>query len=826
MLFKPFPLIAYFLFSVGVINQLLAFIVLWHSKRRQDHLFFSLFSFCLGLWCYFIGLLALGASPSLSVFATRGAFASCAPLPFFLLLFSYSFPHGDLPLKRHWILLLAVPLLIVLAFIPSKLILDPVSTQTGTLLQLGPLNFLYSIYFILFPWAGIIFYRRYKSSTKTDKIKFKYFFFGILLASIIGIFFNLIMVSIFKSPSFVYFGPLGTIFISAFSTYAILKYRLMDISLIVKKTTAYSLITTVITFTYVLVVLLFESAFRHIYGSYSFLASIPAALIIAVTFIPLRASMQKVTDKVFFHRTIEYQKIIKEVTRLIVSVTDLKTLFRLVDRTIVRAMCVKNAAVLVLEEKENLFLVEKTNGLPDEALNLTFAPDSPLATYLTIKKDAVVLDELEALLASTTTSVKEKETLKKVRHDLVRLDAAVAFPSFAKDKIVGILSMGEKLSGEPYSPEDLELIYTMASEAGIAIENSKLYRDITQTRDYLNSLVEGSNDAILTMDLRGKVLSWNKGAEKIFGYSLAETMGKIPPIFSKEEIKQFIEDIISGKNIQTIEVRKKNKNGKEIPLLFTLSPIRDPLGQIIDISAILKDVTELKKVDQLKHEFLSVISHELRTPLTPIKGYLSLFLNGQLGPLSPEQGEAIKTISNQSNHLLDLIDSVIDISRIEAGKSLILKKEPLFLEDIVKECLEHSVHGLKLKGINIKTNFISVRSALMADKNKLARVIDSFLNNAQKFTPAKGEITIKVEKTDHQINVIITDSGVGLAKDQLHKIFERFYQVDSSYTRNSGGIGMGLTVARKIIKSHNGKIWAESEGLGKGSRFCFTLPLI
>ncbi|MFH1347205.1 MAG: ATP-binding protein, partial [Candidatus Margulisiibacteriota bacterium] len=592
---------------------------------------------------------------------------------------------------------------------------------------------------------------------------------------------------------------------------------------VIKKTTAYGIVTFGITFTYVLVVVAFEFLTRHFWGYYSFWASVPAAFVIAITFVPVRGYLQKTTDTIFFRRMIEYQNIIKEVTRLIVSVTDLNTLFRLIDRTIVRAMCVKNVAILLLEEGQNHYLVEKTNGLPPEVLSIRLSLDSPLASYLKERKDAVVYDEMKALIESDLVTSQEKSKLNKACSELESLGAIAAIPSFTKDKLVGILCLGEKLSGEPYSPDDLELMLTMASEAGIAIENAKLYRDISETRDYLNSIVEGSDDAIITMDLSGRVLTWNEGAKTIFECSPSEAIGKIPPFFTEEELKPLINKVLQAEEVKAIELRKMNKADKEIPLLLTLSPIRSPEGRIIGISAILKDITELRKVDQLKQEFLAVVSHELRTPLTPIKGYLSLLLEGRIGKLEPKQKDALNVILSQSNHLHDLIDSVIDISRIESGRPLELQKEPLFIEDIIKESIDASAIAVKSKQINLMSDFPLTRSAAMADRQKVLRLMDNLLGNAIKFTPPSGSIKVSVEKEDHNIKVSVTDTGIGIEPEELEKVFKSFYQVDTSYTRACGGIGMGLSIAREIVEAHGGRIWAESEGRGKGSTFVFLL---
>jgi len=608
----------------------------------------------------------------------------------------------------------------------------------------------------------------------------------------------------------VYFWPLIAAILFFSTIYPIVKYRVMDVNLIIKKSTAYSITTTAITFSYVLLVLAFELIYSSIRGSYSYLATIPAAFIFAVTFAPFREYLQKFVNNIFFRQAIEYQKIVKEVSLLVSSVTDLNTLFRLIDRTIVRAMCVKNVAVLLLEERENCFRVEKKSGDLPAAMEVRLPLNCALAAYLEDKKDAIVLNEAKS---------------QAVKSEMETFGAAIAIPSFTRGKLVGILCLGEKLSGEPYTLDDIELLNTLAAEAAIAIENAKLYRDITETRDYLNSLVEGSNDAILTMNLNGVLLSWNKGAEIIFGYNAHETVGKTPVIFTENEVQDLTSKVLRGEIIKTAEIYKKNKAGDDLPLLLTLSPILDQNKKTIGISAILKNITELRKVDKLKQDLLSTVSQELHTPIIPIKESLSFVLNDQLDKLPPKQREALTAALSQSNHLDNLIDSLIDISRIEAGKPLELKKAPVYMDEIVKESIENYKPGFQSKNINLTADYPSDRVALMADKNKLLRVMDNLLENARKFTPKGGSIKAAIITEKTEIKISITDTGMGLAPENLEKIFEKFYQIDTAYTHLSGGIGMGLTIAKEIIEAHNGKIRAESNGVGKGSAFIFTLPL-
>ncbi|MBU1867830.1 MAG: PAS domain S-box protein, partial [Candidatus Margulisbacteria bacterium] len=462
------------------------------------------------------------------------------------------------------------------------------------------------------------------------------------------------------------------------------------------------------------------------------------------------------------------------------------------------------------------YVVEKTNGLPKTFEGVSLKKDNPLIVYLNEIKEPVRLDELREQFYDQPGK-EERGKLAEIIKELENLSSAVAVPSFVKNRLVGVLTLGEKLSEEPYNQEDIELISTMASEAGIAIENAKLYRDIVETKDYLNSIIQNSDDAIFTLDLDGTVLTWNSGAEKIFGR---------PPVFlSQSETQEFVGRISAGEEIKALEVGINTRERGRVDLLLSCSPIKGAEEKMIGASLILKDISGLKKVDQTKREFLSIVSHELRTPLTPIKGYVSILLQGNIGPLEPRQKNALETVLKNTNHLQDLIESIIDISRLEAGKPLETEKEPFFLEKMIKESVDNAAPSFTAKGIGLSFDHHDGDIAVIGDRKKITQVMDNLLGNSLKFTPAGGAVKVTMNREEGGVRITVSDTGIGLDGKNLFKIFERFFQVDSSYTRATGGIGMGLAIAKEVVEAHGGRIWAESEGPGHGSKFIFTLPL-
>jgi signal transduction histidine kinase len=226
----------------------------------------------------------------------------------------------------------------------------------------------------------------------------------------------------------------------------------------------------------------------------------------------------------------------------------------------------------------------------------------------------------------------------------------------------------------------------------------------------------------------------------------------------------------------------------------------------------------------MKTEFISMISHELRTPLTPIIGGLSLLSDGKLGELSAGQKDMVGIMSRQSDHMLALIDSILDISWIELGKPIPLVKAPIFLKSIIEETVE-AMRFQMPQQLQLSLELAPNLPAVEGDAVKIKRVLTNLIGNAIKFTPANGTILVRSFPDGNVLRTEIIDNGLGLEPKNIDKVFEKFYQVDSSISRAAGGMGLGLSLARELVKLHGGEIWVESAGLGKGSKFIFTLPI-
>jgi PAS domain S-box-containing protein len=387
----------------------------------------------------------------------------------------------------------------------------------------------------------------------------------------------------------------------------------------------------------------------------------------------------------------------------------------------------------------------------------------------------------------------------------------------------------------------------------------------------VQNIISTMLDYMIFTDPHENVKLVNQNYLNEFGFSANEVIGRrfidLHEHNHVGEHEEIISGLVRNGSVKNKEMWLLKKSGEKVPVTMDASLVVDEYGDEIGRLHIFHDISEerklllqqnetiaelsktkermlsiledtaaardemtklyedLKVVDRLKNEFLSIASHELKSPLTPIYDYADILQKELLGPVNEKQKNALGIVKKQSEHLLKIIESILEASRIEHGKPIKLEKEPvsfkILLEDIVK-VMQSQFDSRQIKvEIKLPEDFPS----LLADPTKLSYLLTCFLDNAVKFTPQGGEVEVLGSRKDDSVEIQVVDNGIGLAKEHLERVFTRFFQVDTSYTRKAGGVGLGLTIAKEIVEAHGGRIWAESEGLGKGARFCFALPI-
>ena len=332
----------------------------------------------------------------------------------------------------------------------------------------------------------------------------------------------------------------------------------------------------------------------------------------------------------------------------------------------------------------------------------------------------------------------------------------------------------------------------------------QLTRQLQATEANFYQMIQSNADGMVIIDRQGTVCFVNPAAEMLLGRPAAELIGRpfeFPVATGKTEE---VEVVRGDKKLRTTEMR----------VVETLWE-----GRLAHLAS-LRDVTERKRLEALKDEFVSKVSHELRTPMTSIKGAVTLMLERSLGEINAEQEDFLKTISQDIDRLAELINNVLDLSKMEAGKMAVNRQrlEPAALIDQV--CRSYQTILGKRK---IEKRFEAV-PLVYADRNLVIQVITNLLGNAIKFTKEDGTITVSLRMDGASVAVGVSDDGPGMPQQALAKLFQKFVQADSAPTAGQPkGTGLGLAIAREIVELHQGRIWVESE-VGRGSMFAFTLP--
>ena len=379
-------------------------------------------------------------------------------------------------------------------------------------------------------------------------------------------------------------------------------------------------------------------------------------------------------------------------------------------------------------------------------------------------------------------------------------------------------------------------------DAGHILGVVLVFRDITERRRAekaqatLAAIVESSEDAIISKDLEGRIVTWNAGSERLFGYRQEEVSGRpitlIIPADRIDEESVILQRIRSGERVEPYETVRLRKDGTQVNISLTVSPVKSPDGEVIGASKIGRDITERKKIeeqlleaDRRKDEFLSMLSHELRNPLGIISTNVQLMRKKTAG--DKELEELRDTTNRQVGQMARLLDDLLDVSRIARGQ-IQLKREPCDLASIVQQAVEDQRRVLEESGLELRLQMQGLPLWVNGDRTRLAQIVDNALNNANKFTDPGGTVTVRLMKAQHREEAVLTvrDTGIGMEVGMLAKAFEQFSQAERSMDRSRGGLGLGLTLVKGLVESHEGRVAIGSEGAGLGVELTIHLPLV
>ncbi len=393
-------------------------------------------------------------------------------------------------------------------------------------------------------------------------------------------------------------------------------------------------------------------------------------------------------------------------------------------------------------------------------------------------------------------------------------------------KILGLIHLADE-SENKIPLERVQFLEHVGVYIGEALHTFVTEEMLRESEGRYRDLYEEAPSAYLSVGTDGYISQANRSAAELLGYSLDELTGK--PVFDlyadtpngKAKAQKVFQRFLDGEEIRGDELEICRADGSNVWVSLSARPIRDKEGRVVASRSTLVDITERKKLDQLKDDFIGLVSHELRSPLTVITGAVNTALT-EAERLSPEETrQLLRDAALEADSLSHLLGNLMELSRIQADR-LFLFTEPISIEKVIQDTIE------KIERLSSAHQFVvdipRELPSVYADELRMERILYNLLENAVKYSPQGGEIRIFVKPREKHLVIGISDQGIGIPRADQAKLFKPFQRLEDSRPDKVNGSGLGLSVCRRLVEAHGGQIWVESES-GKGSTFFFTLPL-
>lgn len=518
------------------------------------------------------------------------------------------------------------------------------------------------------------------------------------------------------------------------------------------------------------------------------------------------------------------------------------------DRALSRTLALLNEAVggeqgtiMLLHAEDNLLHYRAGYGYltgkqPSDGRGFTLKVGEGLAGWVVETREATYVEDLhkdDRWVKSVSTSGEHRST--------------IVAPLLVGEDVIGVLMVFHRKIGF-FGPERLGMVKAIAGQVAIAINNAHLYELIRDQAERLGSMLrkeqeeasrsqailEAVADGVVVTGPDNRITFMNTSAAAILGLEstklIDQSLDAFGGIFGRaaaawmQTINDWSNDPASYQVGESYAEQLELEDGRIA--LVHLAPVilqNDFLGTV----SIFRDITHEVEVDRLKSEFVATVSHELRTPMTSVRGYVDILLMGAAGALNENQTHFLGIVKNNTERLNILVNDLLDISRIEAGR-VILLPQPLDLRDVAEDVLADMLRRSQEENKPMAFSLDAPKDLprIRGDAERVRQIMGNLVDNAYHYTPENGRITVRLRTNDgREVQVDVQDSGVGISREDQARIFDRFYRGEDPLVLATPGTGLGLAIVRQLVEMHEGRIWLRSEGEGKGSTFSFTLPV-
>ena len=494
-------------------------------------------------------------------------------------------------------------------------------------------------------------------------------------------------------------------------------------------------------------------------------------------------------------RQVDEMDTLSRLSRQVISSLDLDNVLTAIVDAAVKLTGAEEGSLLLIENATgDLYMRASRNFQEDFVRTFRLPITDSLAGSVIRSGQAILMDE------SSPQKIKTSYLVQSLLYVPLQIEG----------RALGVLGVDNRHSHLPLTQRHVTLVNALASYAVIALENARLYSEVIAERNKLQTVLSGIKDGVLVIDQEQCISMVNQAAQEALGIpDPGETVGK--PF--KEAIRQEALFQLVAAPEDNISNRLEISLNEDQVFNAQVTPIQG-LGRVI----MLHDITYLKKLDQIKTDFVHTVSHDLRSPLTAILGYVELI--ERAGPVTDMQRDFIRRIQTSVHNITHLVDDLLDLGRIESG--LDLRKEHVRLDQIVHYSAESLKKQIQGKSQSLQINFPDNFPPIHANAVQMRQMTDHLLDNAIKYSPVEGAIHVTGKVEQNQVILQFSDSGIGIPSMDLPYIFDKFYRASNASTEISGA-GLGLAIVKSIVEYHGGRIWVDST-MGKGSSFTVVLP--
>ena len=619
---------------------------------------------------------------------------------------------------------------------------------------------------------------------------------------------------------------LSLIFLPITFGYALVRYRLMDVDIIFRRGMAYTLATAVIVGLYFALIGLFADYFRSQVRDLGRGGWILALMVTAVLFQPFVNWIQARLDRFFNPERYDYRRTLLEFARELTAELRVGRLVEQVTERLSETLGVERVAVILAPVEGAAGGQAFTSGMRLAAARGFNPPNAPDWSFLDPFRP-----EFDKGYLFFENVRRDPGSSRAAASTIEELDLHYYLPFKIKDRTLGYLGLGKTRQGDYLSSEDVDLLRTIASYVSIALENARLYGSLERhaeeqraLHDFSESIIESISAGVLSIDLEGRIGSWNSALEKLYGLSRSEAVGRpLDQVLPVELLVELPTRPDAAESRSLYKFRLAAPGGREIVANISATPLVDQAGRVIGRLLIFNDLTDRVSLeDQLvQAEKLSSIgllaagvAHEVNTPLAVIASQGQMLLR-QLGP-EDAQARTLERIVKQAFRASDIVNSLLKFSRVSGSEFT-----ELDINKVIQETLALLEPMLKASRVSLNLQLAEELPHVWGNSGKLQQVFMNLLVNARDAMPKGGELTVATERENGSVRVEVCDTGIGIAPDHLGKIFDPFFTTKAK----SRGTGLGLAVSYGIIREHSGNVEVESRP-GQGSTFRVEFPAL